>query len=452
MKKHLMVALAFTAAAACAGCSGPKEKETAKPAAASEAAVETEASTALTGAEDAQETAGEKGSEMVSEAVSEAAEAMSEGAGDTVEAMSEAAEGAVESMSEAAQDAATEAQAKERPTYTALDYVTLGEYKDLPVEEAPVQEVTQEQIDARLAQEIKNAGKLETLEEGAVQKGDIANIDYEGKKDGVAFDGGTAKGYDLEIGSGSFIDGFEDGLIGKKIGETADLELSFPAQYFNEELAGAKVVFTVTVNAIQRAPQVTDELAGELSGGAQTSVSAYRDYLRGELEKEAQANRESQISEELMTQLYNTCKVNEYPQELVDYSIGEMEDYYKAYAKSMNLEWEDFLSQYMNTDADAFRTQAELTVKQGLQQELILMAVAEQENLTQITEEEFAAACEDYAQKLGFESGEAFQEAYDEGRIRNSVIMDKAVAFVREHALMVTAEEISEAATEAAEE
>lgn len=96
-------------------------------------------------------------------------------------------------------------------------------------------------------------------EEGKVETGDIANIDYVGKKDGVAFEGGSAEGYDLQIGSGSFIPGFEDGLIGVEIGSTVDLDLTFPEDYGNEELAGAKVVFTVTVNSVKSSEIIATE-------------------------------------------------------------------------------------------------------------------------------------------------------------------------------------------------
>ena len=100
------------------------------------------------------------------------------------------------------------------------------------------------------------------VNEGKVQKDDVANIDYVGKKDGVAFDGGTAKGYDLEIGSGKFIPGFEDGLIGVEIGSTVDLNLTFPSDYGSSELAGKAVVFTVTVNSVMRTfEELNDETA-----------------------------------------------------------------------------------------------------------------------------------------------------------------------------------------------
>ena len=104
------------------------------------------------------------------------------------------------------------------------------------------------------------------LTEGKVEDGDIANIDYVGKKDGTAFSGGTAKGYDLEIGSGSFITGFEEGLVGVEIGKTVDLNLTFPSDYGSEELAGKAVVFTVTVNYVNRPFEELNEETAKLSG------------------------------------------------------------------------------------------------------------------------------------------------------------------------------------------
>ncbi len=413
MKKHVLIMLALSAAVLATGCSQKKETEKANEKA--QATVETEAATDKTTSEDA-----------------------------AVESMSEEAEAAVE-------DAVAEEE-KVRPTYKALDYVTVGDYKNLPVTITEPGEVTEEQIDQRVTEEIRAASKYDKLEEGTVQVGDIANIDYEGKKDGVAFDGGTSQGYDLEIGSGTFIDGFEEGLAGVAIGETVDLDLTFPEQYHSEELAGAAVVFTVKVNYVQRMPEeVTDELVSELSGGASATVADYRAALKETIASEAEAAQENQILTELMTQLYNTCTVNEYPQDVVDYSINEMTDYYKAYAESMGMEWADFLSQYFQMDEETFQMQADYTVKSSLQQELILMAVAETEGLDQVSDEEYEEACANYVAQLGYGSVEEFKSAYDEDRIRTSIIMDRALNCVRENALLVTEEEV-EALSEAAEE
>lgn len=130
----------------------------------------------------------------------------------TTEAASDASsETTADSSSES--EAATEAA--ERPDYKALDYVKLGDYKGLEVTLAST-DVTDEEVEQQVETNLNNNDKSEEIKEGTVENGDVANIDYEGKLNGKAFDGGTAKGYDLTIGSGSFIDGFEDGLIGKK--------------------------------------------------------------------------------------------------------------------------------------------------------------------------------------------------------------------------------------------
>jgi trigger factor len=190
-------------------------------------------------------------------------------------------EAAAEEESEAAEDE-TEAETGEvlvRPEYTALDYVTLGEYKGLNVSLEEMK-VTDEDVEDEIAYNMRLSEIYESLEEGTVHDGDVANIDYEGKLDGEAFDGGTAKGYDLEIGSGTFIDGFEDGLIGVAVGDTVDLTLTFPENYSNEDLAGQETVFTVTVNEIKRTPELTDEHAETLSDGEYTDAASYRASVR----------------------------------------------------------------------------------------------------------------------------------------------------------------------------
>ncbi len=128
-------------------------------------------------------------------------------------------------------------------------YFTLGEYKNIPVDTSS--DTFKGFYEDVIKADVENNKIVTKVTEGKVKKGDTANIDYVGKKDGVAFEGGTANGYDLEIGSGSFINGFEDGLIGVEIGDTVDLNLTFPKDYQSAELAGADVVFTVKVNYVK---------------------------------------------------------------------------------------------------------------------------------------------------------------------------------------------------------
>ena len=142
------------------------------------------------------------------------------------------------------------------------DYVTLSDYQSMEIDKTSEDFISY--YDSVYENFIANAGAYEQVKEGKVKDGDTVNIDYEGKKDGKAFDGGTAQGQNLVIGSNSFIDGFESGLIGKEIGKTVDLNLTFPDNYGEESLAGQKVVFTVKINYVQELPEKNDETAQKL--------------------------------------------------------------------------------------------------------------------------------------------------------------------------------------------
>jgi len=175
-------------------------------------------------------------------------------------------------------------------------YVTLGEYKGLAASVDTV-EVDEDEWDTLVNNvyyeniTAENGGIMDR----AVETGDTVNIDYEGKKDDVAFDGGTAQGYDLTIGSGSFIAGFEDGLIGVMPGETVDLDLTFPENYGNSDLAGQAVVFTVTVNYIQPAQdgEFSDEIISNFGIDGVTNEEELRQYAYDYLNENAQQNYET---------------------------------------------------------------------------------------------------------------------------------------------------------------
>lgn len=159
--------------------------------------------------------------------------------------------------------------------------MTLAEYKGLELDTSS--DDFKELFDNTVASDVKSNSLYMEKTEGTVSEGDIANIDFVGKKDGVAFDGGTGASYDLEIGSGSFIPGFESGLIGVKIGDTVDLNLTFPKDYGKEELNGQDVVFTVTVNSVQTANGVEPKDIYEDLG--YKTLKEYETMLRNVLPK-----------------------------------------------------------------------------------------------------------------------------------------------------------------------
>lgn len=355
-----------------------------------------------------------------------------------------------EVVTEVSTEADTEAEetgAKaERPDYQASDYVTLGEYKGLKVEIDLT--ASEAEINEEIHSAVSSADMMETMTEGIVEEGDIVNIDYEGKLNGEAFDGGTAKGSDLEIGSNSFIDGFEDGLIGVAVGETVDLNLTFPENYFSTDLAGQEVVFTVTVHEIKRMPELTDDIVSAVTEGEYTTVDDYKASIRASLEEEKEAQKDSMVITDLLTQISSSATINEYPEELVAYGVQEMTDYYSQLAESYSMELTDFLSMSFGMTEEAFNEQIELAVQQNLQQEMYLKAIAEAEGI-ELTEEEYAAGCEKYAETYGMESGEDIVEAYGESVVRLSLLQEKVFDFLMENAVI---EEVAETQTEASTE
>ena len=193
-------------------------------------------------------------------------------------------------------------------------YVTLGDYKNMSITIAK-NEVTDEDLDSYIDYLLAaNESYVDITDRDVAQNGDVANIDYVGKKDGVAFDGGTATGFDLDLGSGVFIDGFEDGVVGMKVGETKDLNLTFSEDYNNEELAGADVVFTVTLNSIKEAviPELTDEYVQSLDNGLST-VEEYKADIRKTMEDSYASSRESEIEQAITDKLLAEATINGAP-------------------------------------------------------------------------------------------------------------------------------------------
>lgn len=344
-------------------------------------------------------------------------------------------------LAEETETAEEELELLERPEYQASDYVKLGTYKGLTLTLEPIV-VTEEEIDDQIR---VNGGSdiLEEITEGTVEEGDTANIDYEGKLDGEAFDGGTAKGFDLVIGSGRFIDGFEDGLIGVAIGDTVDLPLTFPEVYA-EELAGKDVIFTVTVNSVKRMPEITGEIISQITGGEYTDVDTYRTSVRETLLAQKETSRESEIFSELLAQIASDSEITEYPQEMLDYGVENMKRSYQQMAKNYGMEFSDLLSTYMNMTEEQFEEQALLAVKQNLQAELYLKAIAEAEGI-ELGDSDYEESCQRYAQLYGYETAEELEAVYGEETIRISALQDKVLNFVKDNAEI---EEIPETESE----
>ena len=312
-------------------------------------------------------------------------------------------------------------------------YVTLGEYKGL---EASVDTVEVDEDEWNTMVNNVYYGNI-TADNGgivdrAVETGDTVNIDYEGKKDGVAFDGGTDQGYDLTIGSGQFIDGFEDGLIGVMPGETVDLDLTFPETYGNADLAGQAVVFTVTVNYIQPAQdgELSDEIISNFGIDGVTNEEELRQYAYDYLNENAQQNYESNVQQAVMDAFMAGNTFSSVPEALVQKYSDAAESSITSMASAYGVDGDTFTQYYYGQDLDSFLSAYS---EEAAKQDIALQAVANKENLN-ISDEELDQMLQDRATAAGYDTideyiGETSKEDY-----REYFLYDKVMDYLVENA------------------
>ncbi len=317
--------------------------------------------------------------------------------------------------------AASETTAAEEETYSEEELtddasITLGNYIGLSrtVEKA---DVTEDQIENML-QYLCTVSPAEISGRPA-KEGDVVNIDYVGTKDGEAFDGGTASGYDLTLGSGQFIDGFEDGVIGMETGDEKDLNLTFPEDYGSEDLAGQDVVFHVTLNAIKdpENTKVDDALARRVLGDMTATVDKLRDQVKESLELQSESNFFNGAGTELALQALENSQVTADPQ-AIEQTFNDLKKTYQAYADQYGVDLETFLSSMMGTDLDGLRENAENVVRQ----EMVLNAIVEKEGLSATDEQKDALARINY-----YDSADAFIQAVGEEQANH--LFDLAAAY-----------------------
>lgn len=297
------------------------------------------------------------------------------------------------------------------------NYVTLGDYKGISV--SPIT-VTDEEI----------AAKIEQYFRDTVEYGDTVDIDYIGYLDGEAFEGGTAEGAYLTIGSGEYIDGFESGLLDVKIGETVDLNLTFPESYEkNPDMAGKAVVFTVTVNGITGvvAPEYTLD-----------NIIAYTEYETLE-EYEAVLYDEiySGYYEERLANIWGTvldnATISGYPQEEVDVYANEMADYYKQMAAQYGVEFASFLSIYGYTE-ETFEEDCQGYGQSVMDETMVLHSIAAAENMT-VTSEEYHEEIDKIVDQTGLDEITIVQYYGGEDYIYDSLLFSKVIEFLESQAV-----------------
>lgn len=265
-------------------------------------------------------------------------------------------------------------------------YVTIAEYKGIALDHS-VAGVTDENVEKRVAQNLQGKSEEVTDKDAVIQNGDTATINFVGTKDGVAFEGGTANNYDLVIGSGTMIPGFEEGILGMKKGETKDITVTFPKNYQSSELAGQEAVFQITVQSFKRPPELTDTWAA--ANTDYKTADEYRASVRTQLEQEAQDQAESSLRSTAWTTVYSNSEVVEYPEKDIEEATQEFRSQIEAYAKQGNMELEDFVKS-QGVSMDDFEAQCQQYAQNKVKQNLIIQGIMDAEGMTLEDEESLA--------------------------------------------------------------
>lgn len=304
--------------------------------------------------------------------------------------------------------------------------VTLGDYKGVTVEKT-IQSVTDEDVQ----NEIDNALANYPVEvDQAAKEGDTVNIDYVGKIDGEEFDGGSDQGADLKLGSGKFIDGFEDGLIGARKGETRTLNLTFPEDY-TQDLAGKAVEFTVTVNAVKEPlSEPTDQWVADNIEGYD-NLADYKAGIRSEQEESNEQTAENQVRYAAWTQVIDNCTINEYPETLVEVGKKLYEQQVETYAKYAGMELDAYIESSGLTQEE-YQSNMEEYGKNVAAQALVCQAICDKEGFA-IGDDDYQKALQDMLTEYGCTEDELIQ-TYGQDNVEQSIMLNRVSNLILENA------------------
>ncbi|MCM3743508.1 trigger factor [Sporosarcina luteola] len=309
--------------------------------------------------------------------------------------------------------------------------VKLGEYKGLEVTRQET-EVTDEEIEAQLKDRQSALAEMVVKEDGAVENGDTVNLDFEGFVDGEAFEGGKAEGYDLEIGSGSFIPGFEEQVVGMKQGEEKDVEVSFPEEYHAAELAGKPAVFKVKVHEIKskEVPELDDELAKEIDESVET-LEELRAKMKEQTAQEKKTASETAMRDDLVEAAARNAEID-IPEVMIDSEVDRMMDEFgqRLQMQGMNLE---LYFQFSGQDEAALRAQMRDDALSRVRVSLTLEAIGAAEGL-EVTEEEINAELEKMSEQFGMDVDQIKQTLGGTRVLENDLRFNKTVELLVENA------------------
>lgn len=310
--------------------------------------------------------------------------------------------------------------------------VTLGEYKGVEVPKAEI-EVTEEEIQAEVDKERENNSRTIDVDDRGVEKGDLIKLDFDGSVDGVPFQGGKAEDYPLTVGSGSFIPGFEDQLVGAKIGEEMEVKVTFPEDYHAEELKGKDAVFKCTVKEIKvkELPEADDEFAKDVSEF--DTMEEYKADIKKNLTEKKETEAKKAKESAAVAKVVENATM-EIPDAMIDEQVRRMADDFTRRIESQGITMEQYM-QFTGMDAEKLVEQMKPEALKRIQNSLVLEAVAKAENIEisdERLDEEIAKMAESY--KMEADKLKELMGDYEKDQMKNDLAIQAAVDLVRDSA------------------
>ena len=307
------------------------------------------------------------------------------------------------------------------------DYVTIGEYKGLTLNRIS-QEVTDDDVQAEIDYDLEDKG--EEIKDGTVESGDTVTINFTGTIDGKEFDGGSAEDYQLTVGEGSMIDGFEDGIIGMKDGETKELDLTFPEDYYDDSVAGKAVVFKITLQKFTRKAELTDEWVA--ANTDYKTVDEYKNSVREQLEKDADTSADIDLYDSAWTEVLSASEIKKYPEADVNTAIEEYKAQTEQYVQEAGIEMSDFL-EAQGISEDEYDDECKTYAESKVEQNLIVQGIMTEEGLT-IEDSELDELKNLLCQEYGAASIDELVEYYGQQDVDESLALLRVQKFIVDQA------------------
>ena len=321
------------------------------------------------------------------------------------------------------------------------DEMTISVYKGVEITEvAKPGEVTDEEVESAIQATLQTNATPEEITDRAVEEGDIAVIDFTGKIDGQEFEGGSATNYSLTIGSGMFIEGFEDSVIGHNIGDAYDWQGKFPDDYNKEEYAGKDVVFSITVKGIskQSIPELTDEFVKSVSSESKT-VKEYKEEVKKRIASDNKKNYEDSISQSVWQKVLDNTEIKKYPEKEVKKISDSLVDQYKTTAEYYQQDYETFIQDQMGYSVEEFEKQVDDAAKASIKQTMVTEAIADKEKI-KLSDDKYKEQLKKIAKSFGYEDVDALKESAEEDDLKDMALNNMVKEWLTENCVQVKAE------------